>query len=174
MIPLALLLLLAPPTRVTLVDEAYLIPAEEWRYVDVPVEQPALVCADVRVRSESGAVGLALLDAGELENLKSEKPFAALAATQAMPEAGLRYHVKELDKYMVLVDNRAGRSPAAVHLRVWLELPPVTTLPRARQLWVIGLSFAVFFGIVTWSARRLLRNLSHPPGKPSPLDTPGC
>ena len=33
----------------------------------------------------------------------------------------------------------------------------VATLPPERRLVVILISFAVFFAIVTWSARRLLR-----------------
>ena len=37
--------------------------------------------------------------------------------------------------------------------------PLVIRLPRERQLTVIVVSFAVFFGIVTYSARRLLRGM---------------
>lgn len=82
----------------------------------------------------------------------------------AAPESGLRYQVRQAGVYQVLVDNRANPHPAQVRLRVWLELPPAETLSRGRQLGVILSSFAVFFGIVTWSARRLLRNLRQPPG----------
>jgi hypothetical protein len=50
-----------------------------------------------------------------------------------------------------------------VHLRITLDFsrrgPTVTRLSPQRQLAVIAISFAVFFGIVTFSARRLLRNL---------------
>jgi len=35
----------------------------------------------------------------------------------------------------------------------------MTRLSPRRQLVVILLSFATFFGIVTWSARRLLRGI---------------
>jgi hypothetical protein len=61
-----------------------------------------------------------------------------------------------------MVDN-LGDSPAMVHLRVTLDFsrrgPTVTQLSPQRQLAVVAISFAVFFGIVTFSARRLLRHL---------------
>jgi hypothetical protein len=38
----------------------------------------------------------------------------------------------------------------------------VTRLPARRQLTVILISFAVFFGIVTFSARRLRRAIKPP------------
>jgi hypothetical protein len=50
-----------------------------------------------------------------------------------------------------------------VHIRVWLDFarrgPVVTQLSPERQLTVIAISFLVFFGIVTYSARRLLRTM---------------
>jgi hypothetical protein len=66
-----------------------------------------------------------------------------------------------------VVDNRDAR-PAAVHLRISLEFgaspgPAVTRLSSRRQLTVILISFAVFFGIVTFSARRLWRAIKSPP-----------
>jgi hypothetical protein len=60
-----------------------------------------------------------------------------------------------------VIDNRGLRAPLRVHLRVWLDFSPrsaqdVGYLSRERRLAVILISFAVFFGIVTWSARKLL------------------
>jgi len=59
------------------------------------------------------------------------------------------------------VDNRAAQ-PSDVHLRISLEFggspgPAVTRLSAPRQITVILMSFAVFFGIVSFSARRLWR-----------------
>jgi hypothetical protein len=62
-----------------------------------------------------------------------------------------------------VVDNR-GRPAANVHLRIRLDfgLAPelaVRRLSPGRQLTVIALSCAFFFGVVTYSARRLLKGL---------------
>ncbi|MGA2195610.1 MAG: hypothetical protein ABSH40_10095, partial [Bryobacteraceae bacterium] len=51
---------------------------------------------------------------------------------------------------------------ATVHLRVWLDfggrrVPEVTELAPGRQLVVVAVSLAVFFGIVAYSGRRLWR-----------------
>ena len=61
----------------------------------------------------------------------------------------------------MVVDNRALHAPVKVHLRVALDFSVqpeqgVRTLSPERRLAVILISFAVFFGIVTWSARKLL------------------
>lgn len=66
--------------------------------------------------------------------------------------------------YAVVVENRDTDSEAEVRVRVWLEFGAdrgmqVTQLSPHRRLAVILISFAFFFGIVTWSARRLLRNI---------------
>ena len=49
-----------------------------------------------------------------------------------------------------------------MHLRVWLDFggrrgPEVTELAPERQFVVVAVSLAVFFGIVTYSSRRLWR-----------------
>jgi hypothetical protein len=62
----------------------------------------------------------------------------------------------------VVINNRESRVPVQVHLRVWLDFSAraaqgVGYLSPERRLAVILISFAVFFGIVTWSARKLLQ-----------------
>jgi hypothetical protein len=164
-IPLALLLVAASPTSVVLVDEMYQIPANEWRYVEVILQQqPALVSADYRAEAGAKDVRLALLRREDLARLRGGRALGWLAETEAGPTGGLRYRVRDRGEYAIVVDNRGGDEPASVHLQVSLDFglergPEVTTISPRRQLAVILISFAVFFGIVTWSARRLLRSV---------------
>ena len=69
------------------------------------------------------------------------------------------------DDYVIVVENDA-EAPAEVLLRISLDFtragPRVTKLSPQRQFTVIAISFAVFFGIVTWSARKLLRAVRKP------------
>jgi hypothetical protein len=159
----ACLLLLAASSRVELVDEVFQIPANEWRYVELGLKQrPAFVDADYEVRSGPRQVRLELIRGVEMERLRREQPHGVIAVTRPGPSGALRYGIRGPDDYAVVVDNRAGDQPAGVHLRIWLDFaggraPEVTMLSPERRLIVILLSFTVFFAIVTWSAKRLLR-----------------
>ena len=163
--PLALLLLAASSTSVVLVDELYQIPANEWRYVEVSLQQqPALVAADYRAEGGAKDVRVALLRREDLERLRGDRAHGWLAETEAAPTGRLRFRVRDPGEYAIVVDNRGGDGPASVYLKVSLDFgqgqgPEVTTLSPRRQLAVIFISFAVFFGIVSWSARRLLRSI---------------
>jgi hypothetical protein len=154
------------------VDEVYQIPPAEWKYVEVNLRQnPALVTASFRVESgaESGAesgsgnIRLALMTRADLEHLRADLPHGLLAVTAIGKSGALNFRVREPGDYVLIVDNRASRAqPAAVHLRIALDFagpsgPDVTGLSRQRQLTVIVLAFAFFFGVVTFSARKLLR-----------------
>jgi len=159
---MALLFLLAAATRVDLVDEVYQIPANEWRYVEVTLkQQPALVEAAYQAQGDGQEIRVALLRREDLDRLRRERPHGVLAATAAGASGRLRCHVPDPGEYAIVIDNGSDR-PAALHLRVWLDFsavrgPRVTMLSPRRQLTVILVSFAVFFGIVAWSARRLVR-----------------
>ena len=164
-VPLALFLLAASSTSVALVDELYEIPANEWRYVEVSLQQqPALISADYRAEAGVKDVRLALLRREDLERLRGDRAHGWLAETETGPSGRLRFRVRDPGEYAIVVDNRGGEGPASVHLRVSLDFdqgggPDVTTLSPRRQLAVILISFAAFFGIVTWSARQLLRSI---------------
>jgi hypothetical protein len=169
MIPLSLILL-AVSTHVELVNEVVRIPAGDWRYVEVGLKQrPAFVSADYRVEPGSGEVRLALVERDRLEQLQSKPeggalPEGALAISAPGRSGRLRYRAPVRGEYAVVVDNRLGSRPAAAHLRVSLDFgarpgPEVTRLSPARQLTVIVITFAVFFGIVSYSARRLLQGI---------------
>ena len=158
-----ILLLLAAATRVELVDEVYTIPAAEWRYVQVDLKQtPVGVNCDFQVLTPGAQVRAALLSRADRERLRADQAHGFLAATPPESAGRLRYRLLRAGEYAVVVDNRAARTPVRVHLRISLDFAGrpaqgVGTLSPRRQLAVILISFAVFFGIVTWSAKKLMK-----------------
>jgi hypothetical protein len=162
--PLAFLVLLAASTSVELVDEVYRIPPAEWKYVEVNLrQQPALVSASFQTESGAGKVRLALMTRADLERLREDLPHGVLAVTEIGKSGALDFRVRQPGDYVLIVDNRSGKTQtAAVHLHIGLDfarptVPLVTRLAPQRQLAVIVLSFAFFSGVVTYSARKLLR-----------------
>jgi hypothetical protein len=169
MIPLSLILL-AVSTHVDLVNEVVRIPAGDWRYVEVGLKQrPAFVSADYTVEPGSGEVRLALVERDQLDRLPGKpggdaQPDGALAITVPGRSGRLRYRAQVRGEYAVVIDNRMGAREAAAHLRVSLDFGgrpggEVTRLSPTRQLAVIIITFAVFFAIVSYSARRLLQGI---------------
>jgi len=160
------ILALAAATRVELVDEVYPIPADEWRYVELGLkQQPALVVATFEATGGSARVRLAMMRREDLERLRQGLPHGVMAVTDPGHSGTLRCRAQPPGDYVVVVDNQmSGGKPASVHLRIWLDFgvhdaPEITRLSRERQRTVILVSFAAFLGIVTWSARKLLRGL---------------
>jgi hypothetical protein len=165
MIACALLLALAAASRVELADEVYSIPADNWRYLEVGLkQQPAVVVAryDVDVSAPRAEVRVSLMRREDMEHLRQGLPHGSIENTEPARSGTLRAYVPPGD-YVLVVDNRASHGPPSpVHLHVWLDFtersgPIITTLPPERQLVVVVVSFAVFFTIVGWSGRRLLR-----------------
>ena len=159
-----MVLLAAAATSVELVDEVYRIPPAEWKYVEINLRQnPALVTASFRVESGSDKVRLALMTRTDLAHLRDELPHGLLAVTPPGNSGALDFRVREPGDYVLVVDNRSSKAmPAAVHLRIALDFarhsgPVVTRLGPRRQAAVIILAFAFFFGVVTYSTRKLLR-----------------
>jgi hypothetical protein len=162
-------MLLAATTSVELVDEVYQIPPAEWKYIEVNLRQnPARVDAGFDVQSGSETVRLALMTRAALENLRADLPHGLLAVTAAGKSGAFHFRVRQPGDYVLVIDNRASKArPAAVHVRVALDFagpsgPVVTRLAPQRQVTVIVLAFAFFFGVVTWSARKLLRAAKRP------------
>jgi hypothetical protein len=173
MTALACVVLLAASTSVELVDEVYQIPPAEWKYVEVNLRQnPALVTASFRVQtgavSGAGNVRLALMTRADLERLREDLPHGLLAVTAPGKSGALSFRVRQPGDYVLVVDNRSSKAqPAAVHLRIALDFalpsgPLVTRVSPQRQLTVIVLAFAFFFGVVAYSARKLLRAAKRP------------
>jgi hypothetical protein len=157
---LALILLLAA-SRVQLVDEIYPLPANEWRYVDLGLKQrPALVSAHFDTPDSDARVRLTLLRSEDLDRFREGFPHGSVAGTEAAPRGSLSYEVPVPGDYALVIENDANRA-ASVHLSVWLDFarhaPAITQLSPRRQTTVVLISFAVFFAIVSFSARRLLK-----------------
>lgn len=167
--PLACLLFLVA-SRVQLADEIYQIPSSEWRYVELALkQQPATVTARYDVTAGPPKLRLALLQREDLEKLRAGAPHSVIDVTPEAAHGALEYSVRERGDYVLVIDNQ-GRAPASVHIRVWLDFakrgPVVTQLSPRRQLSVIAISFLVFFGIVSYSARRLLRTFRRADPRP--------
>lgn len=158
---LVCMLLLATPVAVERLDETPTIAAGKWNYYAVDLgQQPARVKASFEVQSKTGEVRLALLSHADEQRLLAEMPHGVLAVTPAGRHGSLSFRVPQPGNYDVVVDNREGKHDVAVRVRVSLEFgpEPVPLAPsRTRQLTVVLLSFAFFFGVVTYSARRILR-----------------
>jgi hypothetical protein len=164
MLPFALILL-AAATRVELVNEVIQIPAGDWRYVEVTLKQrPAFVLADYTLPPGSSGLRMELIRREELDKLQNSVPDDVLAVAPEGATGRLRYRVTITGEYALVIDNRDGTRTAAPQVRVYLDFlqpagPQVTALSPMRRLTVVVISFAVFFGIVIFAARRLLRGI---------------
>jgi len=164
MILFACLWLLAAATSVELADEVYGIPPHDWRYMELGLKQrPALMSARYEVDAGPGRVRLVLMTAEDLQRLRAGIRHNLLALTPASTSGRLDYDLPQAGDYVMVVENR-GDAEAVVHLRVWLDFSgrhrlTVTRLSPERQAAVIAISLAVFFAIVSYSARRLLRGI---------------
>lgn len=163
MIPVALILL-AAVTHVDVVDDVFHIPAHQWLYTELALRQrPSFLSADLDVRSGSRQVRLALLRREDLDRLRADRPFGVLATTDPAGSSHLRYSIRVPGDYFLLIDNRASNDQSSeAHIRVTVDFsPPPVQLSFQRQVAIIAISFAVFFGIAGYSARRLLRGIRH-------------
>jgi hypothetical protein len=152
----ALLFLMAAFARADLIDETFEIPAGDWRYVPRPLtEEPAMVDCIFQCGRPDAQVRLVLVSHAGLNAWRTGRDHDEIAATPAGPRGTLRTSVHDADTY-VAIENRAPQ-PVRVRLRVFLEQPRVRYLSRGRQLAVIAISFGVFFAIVSFSARKLLK-----------------
>ena len=165
MIFVFLLLLLAPASRVELVDEVFDVPPAEWRYVELSLKQEpvAVVC---HFEAAGGrTVRLALLRREDLDRMREDRPHGVVALAPMGTRGYLRHVVREPGDYCVVLDNRDDTTHAAqVRLRVSLDFaaapePHARTLSPTRRAVVVALSCLAFFGIVLVAGRRLLRNM---------------
>lgn len=146
------------PSRVELVNEDYQIAPGDWQWVEVNLKQRAgAILANYQVLSGPPSVRLVLMHRHDLDNM----PLGALGQTQAAGSGSFIHRVREVGNYALVVENQSATAPSIVHLNVWIDFArpgrTVETLSPQRQLTVILVSFAAFFGIVAWSARRLLK-----------------
>jgi hypothetical protein len=156
----ALLLFLVASSQ-QLVDEVYQLPAGEWRYVQVTLNQPpAMVESSFRVISGNSTARVTLVNRQGLDQLKKgdREP---LGHQGFQREGEFRRLVIVPDEYAVVLENGTGRS-IAVRFRVSIDFaahggPQVRYVSPERRIAVIAISATVFLGIVIYSARKLLR-----------------
>jgi hypothetical protein len=161
---LAFLLLFAaapPITRQTLADRVYTVPKLDWRYVEVIIRNPAGVECEFHVLSGAPSVRVALVNRDALTQWKRGLRHQTLASTPFAASGQLWYPVRENGEYGVIVDNMEGSVPVQVQLRVALDSPwrgdrQAGQLSTGRRAAVIGISLALFLGIVTYFGRKLL------------------
>ena len=107
-----------------------------------------------------GEVRLALLTT-RIRNASSGTNRTACSTTGWGRRGSLSFQVPHPDDYDIVVDNREGKRDVRVRVRVSLDFgpagPEAVTAAPARQLTAVVLSFLFFFGVVTYSARRILR-----------------
>ena len=143
------------------VDGVHQIPAGDWKFVDVALHQrPARISASYEVLSGSGKVRAALMLREDLERMSGDLPGSILVT----PEGRRGYfadRVRRRGDYVVVLDNQDGREAATVRLRVGLDFGArgvdVGRLTPQRQLVVVAISCVAFLGIVSFSARKLLK-----------------
>lgn len=160
MLPLVLFLF-ASVTRVHVVDEPFDIPAREWRFPDAQLElhqRAATLVADYQVESGS-PIRLLLMTREDVERMNDGKPHGSLMTIGPAAYGSMQFAIPEPGDYALVLDNRNNDRPARIHLSVWLDFPAASGISTARQLTVILLSFAFFFGVVAWSARKLWKGI---------------
>ena len=150
--------------QVVLTDDVYSVPAGEWRYVEFVVsQQPAAVRCDLDLVSGGPAgVRVELLDRSNLELYTNRKPHQFLAAAAVASQTLILQAFHSPGTYAVAMINNAGHQ-ARVRLHLAMDFSGIgqtagaSYLSPQRRLTVILLSFAAFFAMVTFSARKLLR-----------------
>ena len=161
-------LLLAAALSLPLVDDSFTIGPSDWRYVEVVLKQRAAsVDCEFRLLSGGRGVRAILLERAELDRLRSGLRPRELAATPVETGGRLHFNLSRKGDYALVFENPGEKKPAQVHVRVTLdfsarEVPQARVLPPRRRAAVVVISFAVFFAIVTWSARRMLGTLRTP------------
>ncbi len=161
---IAFLFLLVVFRSVSVLDQTYQVPPDNWRYVDSNEwqypslewkEGPAIVNADFTV--ESGPpITVMLMDRANLDQLKHSEPHQAAGAALG-PNGRFGLRVASPRNYVLVLENRGSPQTATVHVRVKIDSWDYTELTPERRLVVIAISFGVFFGIVTYSGAKLWR-----------------
>ena len=163
---LALLLLLAISRPVVLVDDVYQIPAGQWRWVPFALKHQ-LSTLECRAQTMGpGEVRLELIHRSDLDLLFQHKSYDSLISTADGATAAFNQYIDEPGEYAVVIEN-PGKDPVAARLTVAMSFGQSAAryLSHERQLTVILVSFALFFTIVTFSARALLRAMKNRPGQ---------
>jgi len=158
------LLFFSPPGREELIpDTVYTVPARGWGQIE-PIrlmQRTAMLDATFQVESGSDNVRMALLRQFDFERLRDGDPHGMLAVTDPGSSGRLQYQIRQRGAYVMVLNNR-GDHPEDVRVHVWLDFaaprsPAVSEISPERRLAVVLISCAVFFSMVTFSLRRIMR-----------------
>lgn len=149
----------AAPGTAVLTDDVYELPPAEWRWVRFEIRhRPATV--ECRFGTVGGLAHAELVSRPDLELLRDHRRHDVLASTDNLKSGEFSQYIEEPGEYAVVIENGSQR-PIAVRLNVALSFgapkPVSRYLSPTRRLTVILVSFVMFFAIVTFSARALLR-----------------
>ncbi|HUA63913.1 MAG TPA: hypothetical protein VML19_34515 [Verrucomicrobiae bacterium] len=140
------------------------VPAHDWGQFEIALlQRPAFVDATFDVVSGPANVRMALLDRADFERLRNGDPHGMLEGTEIGAHGRLHYHVRRPGRYVIVLDNRASADrPAKVRVSVWVDFSPprgpdISEISPQRRLVVVLISCTVFFSVVTFSLRRILR-----------------
>ena len=151
----------------------HVIPRHDWSYWAIEdltsVEESAQVKVDFTVDS-GPPVRVEIMHLDGVARLKKGRYAGAVLASTPEVKGSLQTRLPDPGDYAIVIDNRDNdSSPATVRLAISLDYGSggasgVRRLSASRQLTVILVSFAVFFGIVGFSARKLWQSAVIPRG----------
>lgn len=156
MIVLAFLLAVAPTA---IIDRSVRVPPADTRGLHFSIKnRPATLQVDYRAAGPR--VRLMVMAQADESRFRAGRDVDAAAATEFERSGSLRAYIATPGEYVVVVDNRAERSAAAlVHMKGTLvyDMAPREArelTPRARWT-VVSASLVFFFGVVWFAGRRL-------------------
>ncbi len=158
--------LLAAPGAAILTDDVYQLPPGDWRWVRFEIRhRPATAECRFDNVGGTGSIQAELVSRNDLELFRAHKPHDALAYTEPRVSGAVSQYIQDPGEYAAIIENKDSR-PIAVHLKVSLAFGPPQPVARylspQRRLTVILVSFAMFFAIVTFSTRALLKAMKKP------------
>ena len=155
------LALLLAASRILVVDDRIVVPAGDWRALELALQQRAgRVECSFKVLSRGSGVRVMLMTMRDLQRLRDGSSYSVLDGTPYVREGSFSYEVTQPSDYVIVMDNRfEGRGPATLNLKVaidYTDKPVVTPLyapPRTRAI-VMALSTLFFLAVITYFAKR--------------------
>ncbi len=135
---------------------------QDFRWVPVVVKKtPTSIDCHFEVISGNPTVHVELVSESDFRLFAHQRPYETLAATTPSASGGFHQMIEEPGRYRVLILNERGAPPAPISLVIQTDVDPgISSFPsgisKQRQLSVIAISLAVFFGTVFLSGRKLL------------------
>jgi hypothetical protein len=170
----ALLLLLAAPERLVLMNETVRVPAGEWKPFAIRVNDRGamLDCRFELERGESG-VRLALLPWSEVGRPRGRRGHHLIFSTGYDRTGAFRFALDAPGEYALVVDNgRAYREAADVRIRIALVRAGLRangrTLSPERRAAIVAITSVLFVAGLLWAGWQFREVLAQRPGQPPP------